>query len=208
MWRENVSANQKKKAMCNIVVGALVMLFTVGCSSLQSLNLQRSGLRSVGDVAVTAYLDSVDDDKWEAHQTEIDDIVTRLTEFMTTGEVENLVYPKLVEAIRGLVPNQYRTISNQLLAAVENTSADVKVEKIGQENVDRINAFLAGAATGLRAYKVDHRPPDRDAEAESSPAPSSVPGSDALDAIEDAATGDMPPDEDMDPPTEDDGDLD
>jgi len=179
----------------------LGLMVTTGCSTvLGALNTQRAGLRGTGDIGVTAYLDSMADDKYEAHATEIAAITTRLQAFMGEGEVKELIYPKLVEAVKGIVPQDYRNIANLVLDAVQRTSADVDVEQaIGDENVARINAVLEGVAAGLRLYRAGHRPVDvaDEAAAEASPA---TPPLDALGTIRDAATGDgeMPPDEDMD----------
>lgn len=173
-------------------------VFAAGCASWQSLNLQRSGLRSAGDVTVTAYLDHAPADAWEAHATEIRAVLERLQAFVADGAVQNLVYPQLVEAVRGLVPADYRSLANLVLDAVQHTSADVDVDSIGADNVARIRAVLQGVATGLRRYEGGHRPPVEGpaAEAGSTPTELDVP----VDRI------DMPPDEDMDPPAEgDDG---
>ena len=168
----------------------LGLMVATGCSTVfGALNTQRSALRGTGDLGVTAYLDSMADDKYEAHQTEIAGVLTALQDFMAEGEVQHLVYPKLVEAIKGLVPEDYRTISNLVLDAVQRTSADVDVEQaIGDENVARINAVLAGVAAGLRLYRAEHRPTDEadEAAAEASPA---TPPLDALGTIEEAVTG-------------------
>ena len=127
-------------------------------------------------------------DQWEAHQTEIGNVLERLQAFMADGEVQNLIYPKLVEAIKGLVPDNYRNIANLALDAVRRTSADVDVMKIGVTNVARVNAVLAGVAAGLRLYRAEHRPSDEanEAAAEASPA---TPPLDALGTIEEEATG-------------------
>lgn len=143
----------------NLLVVALALACATGCSAIQSLNLQRAGLRAGGDVAVSAYLDAVAPDKVAAHHAELDGIVTRLREFLATGAVHTLAFPKVVETVRGLVPATYAGISEGLLATVQHTDADVNVAAIGAENVARLQAFLDGAATGLRAYQVEHRPP-------------------------------------------------
>lgn len=142
-----------------LVLLGLVLACATGCSGIQSLNLQRAGLRAGGDVVVTAYLDAVDADKVVAQHAELDGVVARLNEFLTTGAVHNLAFPALVEAVRRLVPATYAGISEGLLATVQHTEADVNVAVIGPENVARVRAFLDGAATGLRAYIVEHRPP-------------------------------------------------
>lgn len=157
-----------------MLVLLLGLMVTTGCSTVfGALNTQRAALRGTGDLGVTAYLDSVDADKYEAHQTEIASILERLQAFMGEGEVKELVYPKLVEAIKGIVPDDYRNIANLVLDAVQRTSVDVDVEKIGDENVARINAVLHGVAAGLRLYRAGHRPADEadEAAAEASPAP-------------------------------------
>jgi len=168
----------------------LMLALGSGCAAVQSLNLQRSALRSAGDVSVTAVLDQMADDQWEAAHAEITDVVQRLQAFMADGAVAELVHPKLVEAVRGLIPAQYKSLGNTLLASIENTGADVNTTKIGADNVARIDAFLTGAATGLHAYRGTHRPPD-------APDPEAGPASTLTTDI-DIPAGDMPPDEDMD----------
>lgn len=137
----------------------LVLACATGCEAVQSLNLQRAGLRAGGDVAVTAYLDAGALDTVAPQRQELDGVVARLHEFLTTGEVQNLAFPALVAAVRRLVPSAYVGISEGLLATVQHTDADVNVAAIGADNVARVQAFLEGAATGLRAYIVEHRPP-------------------------------------------------
>ena len=136
-------------------------LFATGCASFGSLNLQRSGLRGLGDTAVTVLLDQLPESQWEAASTELADAFQRLTDFVETGETQNLVFPKLVEKVRSVIPTQYRSIGEALLVSIEHGSAtvDVDVEIVGQDNLDRIKAFLEGAGSGLRAYRKDHRPP-------------------------------------------------
>ena len=167
----------------------LGLLIATGCSTVfGALNTQRSALRGTGDLGVTAYLDSTKDDQWQAHRVEIKAVLAALQGFMVEGGVQHLAYPKLVEAVKGLVPEDYKNIANLVLDAVQRTDLDVDVDTaIGEANVARINAVLEGVAAGLRLYRAEHRPTDdSDGAGAAEVSPATPPA------------GDMPPDEDMD----------
>lgn len=134
-----------KRLMCV----ALVAVLCSGCFA-RSLNVQRAGLRSTGDISVTILGDATDDSEVTVVIAEVKAIAQELLAFMNTGNVWSLTKGQLEAKVVGMVPSKHRALVDDLLGLVDVVNVDVHA--IGTGNVKRIKAFLRGTIRGCDRY--------------------------------------------------------
>jgi len=121
------------------------------------MNVQRSGLRSSGDLTATISLDElVKSEDVPGTVALIDETIDKLLEFLEDGELIHLTRSEFRLKAMEYIPVRLRDFSDAFFAAV--STQHLNVDKIGSKNVRRLKAFLKGAKNGLKEYKVEDRP--------------------------------------------------
>lgn len=134
-----------------------IILSLAGCGV--GLNIQRSVLRSTGDLGATIYLDeAVSAQSAESVRVELLNIFNGVDKFMDTGSVANLSVDKLVIELNKIIPVKYQNYAEKIASHIE--VANVNVDAIGKNNVKRVKAFLKGAITALNDYDSSVHPMD------------------------------------------------
>jgi hypothetical protein len=133
----------------------LVLVALIGCTP-PSMNLQRAGLRSACDSGVTAALDAVSDENLDSVQKDIKDTCDALSKFMADGHVADLVYSDFRADVEKLIPTKMKPYFDAILTAV--STQDLNVDKIGANNVKRINAAIFGVQLANTQYAKSDRP--------------------------------------------------
>jgi len=148
-----------------IALLAVIMLPVSGCinPSIRSMNIQRAGIRSAGDMSVTVSLDSLDT---PAQSEEVckktKEITIAIDEFLKTGNLAMLTIPEITGKLRDLVPAEYRFLLDLLIAQAD--VIHVPVDKIGADNVRRMQSFCKGIIYGCNEYKIEDRPQPNDGD--------------------------------------------
>jgi hypothetical protein len=145
--------------MKRIVFAAVLLVFVSGCvtPSAKSMNIQRSGIRCVGDTATTVSLDSLATvAEVDAVKPKIKEIAMAVQLFLKDGKVADLTIPEITQELRKLIPEQYRFLLDILIAQIQGITVDV--QKIGANNVERINSVCVGVLHGCDLYDVKYRP--------------------------------------------------
>lgn len=126
----------------------LVPALSMGCSP-GSLNMQRSGLRASGDLAITLFLDNNPASRADA-KVHADNAMA----FLATGGVTNLPVAKVADSLSAMIPLRYKDWVTQALAVavVQADSTTVHVGKIGANNVARLRAFVRGVQLGAELF--------------------------------------------------------
>jgi hypothetical protein len=135
----------------------LFVFAATGCIP-PSMNYQRSGLRSAGDVGATALLEQADAKMMEKYKVDIVDTCNAVIKYLDGGKVADLT-PYAVEAkLREIVPIKYIPLLNTALTAIDNSNATVNPSTaIGPDNVKRIKAAVIGFRQGTIEYDVNDR---------------------------------------------------
>lgn len=137
----------------------LAGVLCVGCitPSIKSMNIQRSGIRCTGDTATTVSLDSLPSTaEVETVKPKIKEIAMAIQLFLKDGKVADLTIPELTSALSKLVPPDYRFLLDIALAQIEGITVDT--QKIGANNVERINSLCVGVIRGCNLYDAKYRP--------------------------------------------------
>jgi hypothetical protein len=150
----------------------LASVLLAGCTP-PSMNEQRSALRAAGDVFTTIYLDDRAAADIPKRKSELKQLSEKLLEFLSDGNAAALTETKLKDGVLKLVPKGYRDMADNLLSSLSKRKAEVKIDKIGQDNIDRLKAFLIGALLGIDKYNMDHRKKEPEQPAPTPPAPPS-----------------------------------
>lgn len=143
-----------------------VAVLCAGCitPSFKSLNIQRSGIRCTGDTATTVSLDCLANDaEVAAVQTKLKEIAMAVQLFLKDGKVAELTLPEFTDALRKLIPENYRFLLDIALAQIQGLTVDV--QKIGADNLERINSLCVGILRGCDMYDVKYRPVTDEAKA-------------------------------------------
>lgn len=135
--------------------GVLLLLVLVlgGCGTM---NLQLWGISSSGGLATVLLLDAQSTANLPSTKARVRGIAKELLDFLGSGTVADLTKGALKTEIYKLVPYKYRDFADAALARVSMNQ--VYVGRIGQENVDRIKAFLTGVLEGCDDYLDKYHP--------------------------------------------------
>ena len=125
------------------------LLLLVGCVPV-SLNLQKAGLRSTGDLGVTASLDAVDVSAVDDVKGIVADTAESILKFLDDGQVADLTNSAARKEIEKLIPVQYRPYFDAVMSIL--STKDVDVEKFGEDNVKRVKAACYGVLSGCEHY--------------------------------------------------------
>ena len=131
-----------------------IVFVALGCKS-PSMNVQRSSLRAVGDVAATIVLEGIDADKVESSRAEALDLIDSIEKFLDDGTVPEMAVTALRDLIKEKVPLKYSAIADTLLAYIPTTN--VPTEKLGVNNLKRVQAACYGLKVGFTKYDVVDR---------------------------------------------------
>jgi len=126
----------------------IAILFTTGCA--MTMNYQLSTIRSSGDVASVAMIESSPTSELSATKAKVKEISLSVLAFLNTGEVKNLTDSELREELLKIVPDKYIPIVVDMLNVL--STKDVDIDKIGERNVDRLKAFCVGIISGESNY--------------------------------------------------------
>ena len=132
-----------------VVVLFMAMVFMAGCKQ-PGMNVQRSGLRDVGDIASTLWLENIEMAKVEKRKGEIIETCDKLLEFLKTGQVIGLTSGALIEKLIGKVPTDYIWIPQQALVYANLANVDTNI--VGDKNKKRLVAFIVGMKRGGEGY--------------------------------------------------------
>jgi len=145
---------------------SLVLCTTTGCitPSIDSMNIQRSAIRGTGDTATSVALDSL------ANTAEVDavkektkEIVLSVQLFLKDGKVADLTIPEITGELKKLIPEKYQFLLDIAIAQIQGMTVDV--QKIGVDNVERINSVCVGILRGCDLYDISYRPVTDEAKA-------------------------------------------
>lgn len=146
----------------NLLIGlVLFVLCAPGCSwvkpSLRSLNIQRAAIRGTGDTGVSVALDALAN-KAEAEKVRVrtKDICLSVQLFLENGKVSELTIPEITKELEKLIPPAYHFLLEIAIAQIQGAVVDL--DKIGADNIARINAACVGIIRGCDLYVMNDRP--------------------------------------------------
>jgi hypothetical protein len=145
--------------MSRVILAAVLSLFAVGCitPSVKSMNIQRSGIRCTGDTATTVSLDALANDaEVAAVKPKVKEVAMAMQLFLKDGKVADLTLPEFTEALRKLIPEEYRFLLDIALAQLQGLTVDT--QKIGADNIERVNSLCVGVIRGCDLYDIKYRP--------------------------------------------------
>ena len=109
-----------------------------GCSPL-SLNMQKSGLRAVGDVSTTWLIEHREGVTAAGVLAAADKLIA----YLESGDVSNLPLGDLEDKLKAQVPEQYAALVSKVVKAASKRLATA-TGKIGKNNVARMLALAKG----------------------------------------------------------------
>jgi len=149
-----------------MLVACLMVMVTVGCNmndvgtTVTSKNMQMALLNSGGQVATVAAIDS------SGHKaqriTETKKIVVDVRKLVSEGEVGAITLGALQTQLNKIVPAKYHIYVMQIMAACNGVS--VPTEKIGVDNIKRINEVLDGIQIRCERYEIALEKPEASPE--------------------------------------------
>jgi len=144
--------------MRNIVLVFAVVCFLSGCAIKPTgMNSQRSGLRGLGDASVTVSLDSIKNDADVSPvKTKVAEIAIAVQLFLKDGKLADLTIPEFTNVLRKLIPADYQFLFDIMIAQIQAVS--VNIDKIGVNNIERINSVCVGLINGCKLYDMQYRP--------------------------------------------------
>ena len=131
-------------------------LLLTGCTP-PSMTMQVSGIRGVGDLAVTSILDNQSDKRVDEVRAELVDIIDRLGKLVTGNAAGVLTAPQLQAQVARIVPKRYKSLIETAMDQLEDRDVKVKTDFIGKDNLIRLKALFVGAMRGLKLYDVTQR---------------------------------------------------
>jgi hypothetical protein len=143
-----------------LVVASLAMLVVfAGCQikppAPPSMNMQKALLNSGGQVATVACLDSSGDPAKRIQETK--NITAAIRKLINTGEVSDWTIDQLRMALDKIVPADYQIYVNQIMSCLYGIT--LPTDKIGPDNIARINEVLDGIDYRCDRYKIAPVPP-------------------------------------------------
>ena len=145
--------------MKRVLFVAVLLLSTVGCisPSVKSMNIQRSGIRCTGDTATTVSLDALANDaEVAAIKQKIKEVALAVQLFLKNGKVAELTLPEFTDELRKWIPEDYRFLLDIALAQLQGITVDT--QKIGADNLERVNSLCVGVIRGCDLYDIKYRP--------------------------------------------------
>jgi len=144
--------------MRNIVLMLVAVCFLSGCAIKPTgMNSQRSGLRGLGDASVTVSLDSIKNDADVGPvKTKVAEIAIAVQLFLKDGKLADLTIPEFTDVLRKLIPADYQFLFDIMIAQIQAVS--VNIDKIGANNIERINSVCVGLIDGCKLYDMQYRP--------------------------------------------------
>ena len=145
--------------MNKCIFAAVLLVFASGCitPSIKSMNIQRSGIRCVGDTATTISFDALSTDaEVNTVKLKVKEIAMAVQLFLKDGKVADLTLPEFTDALRKLIPENYRFLLDIALAQIQGMTVDV--QKIGADNLERVNSVCVGVLRGCDLYDIKYRP--------------------------------------------------
>jgi hypothetical protein len=139
-----------------ILLIPLLLIALTSCAP-PTVNLQLSAIRSAGDISATTYLDERDLSAVPKRIDEIGQFSKKVAEFLATGNAAKLAETKLKDLVLKMIPSAYQPIADGLLDSLAKRKLNVDVDKIGEANVARIQAFFLGCLTATEKYRTDLR---------------------------------------------------
>jgi len=142
-----------------LFVAAVLLFGTVGCvtPSYKSMNIQRSGIRCTGDTATTIALDSLSSAaEADSVRMKVKEVALVVQSLLKDGKVSALTVPEVTQALEKLVPENYRFLLDIALSQIEGIT--LPTQKVGTDNVERINSVCVGVIQGCDLYDVKYRP--------------------------------------------------
>lgn len=135
------------------ILPVLVLLMS-GCK-LGSVNVQRSGLRGAGDLAVTVMLDMTAEANVPQLQERIITFLDTVEQFAATGEIALLTRTELTARLLAEVSEKYAPwVQGAISAAL--TYLDARAP-IGEKNQRRILAYVKGSRRAVALYDIEDR---------------------------------------------------
>ena len=131
-----------------------------GCSwsnlSASSMNLQRAGIRTAADMAVTVTLDAASDMEVEKRLIKTRAIAVSIETFLKTGDFNKTTMDEFVNLCRRVVPVDYQYIVDFLMRYT--TDVSLPVDKLGEKNIRRLEEACAGMIVACDRYVLTDRP--------------------------------------------------
>ena len=139
-----------------ILALSVVALLGMGCRA-PSMNVQRSGLRGVGDVAATVLLERVPEAAVPVVREKALEVIAQCDAALSDGVLPGMSLDALKKILDEKVPEQYKPVSDAVLKVVRGIR--LPTEALGENNAKRIRAALVGIKSGVTEYKVGDRNP-------------------------------------------------
>ncbi len=130
-------------------------LGSMGCMTIDSLNVQKSLLRGTGDNGITAVLENQDANEVDEIVKGVKDICNDVLMFLGSGNISLLTKNQLKNELLDVVLAESADFVNDIVSLVSVTNVDL--DTIGPKNVKRIRAFIKGVIRGADEYKVGDR---------------------------------------------------
>ena len=146
---------------------AVLCVFVTGCvtPSFSSMNIQRSGIRSTGDMATTVALDSVLLSEADSTKVKTREIALAVQLFLKDGKVADLTIPEISSELKKIIPESYYFMLDILIAQIQGITVDTQV--IGANNLERLNSVCVGVINSCNLYDVKYRPDLTESDAKS-----------------------------------------
>ena len=133
----------------------LLVMVMAGCVSVESVNMQRCGLRSAGDFSVTVMLDLTAVADVPELQKRVTTFLDDVAQFATTGEIASLTRAELTGRLLAKVSPEYGPWVQGAITATLS-SLDTRAT-IGNRNQRRILAYLHGSRQAVAHYAIEDR---------------------------------------------------
>jgi hypothetical protein len=137
-----------------VVMAAMAVAFG-GCQikppAPPSLNMQKALLNSGGQVATVACLQNSSDPAKRIQETK--NITAAIRKLVNTGEVSDWTIDQLRMELDKIVPADYQIYVNQIMACLYGLT--LPTDKIGPDNIARINEVLDGIDYRCDRYKIE-----------------------------------------------------
>jgi len=146
----------RKVLLAILFIGTWAMM---GCQPPDAgLNTQRAGLHGAGQVSAAFMFDNRPKTEVPEDIKKTVEIVKEIRKFLQTGHVADLTMGELRAELDKLIPPKYTAYFNAILAAVSNIN--VPTDKIGPDNLKRINEVLDGIQMRAEKYDINDHPPE------------------------------------------------
>lgn len=139
----------------HICILILLLAAVMSSCSAGSMNVQRSGLRSVGDLSVTVLLDKTSEANIEKNKERIKKVLETIRTLVTSDDLTALTRTKFTTKLLKKIPAQYaswtRSVIDTALLSVESHT------QIDADDRRRIMAFVNGSFQAIDSYSTDDR---------------------------------------------------